>query len=75
MNQNIVNLQMDAASVDNEQSFRQQIRNDEGPVSAFAVAEALGRALAVLQVKMAPQPPMIDDIVYAFRKGYTGETK
>lgn len=73
MNQNIVNLQMDAASVDNEQSFRQQIRNDAGPVSAFVVAEALGRALAALQAKMSIQPT--DDIVYAFRRGYAGENK
>lgn len=71
MNQNLVSFQIDAAGVGNEVVVRRQIQNDNGPVAATGVAEAMGAALAVLRAKMSNTDA--DDIVYAFRKGYTGE--
>lgn len=63
-------MQLDAASVDSELSFRRQIRNDEGQVSPTVVAEALGEAMRRLRDKMTPAD--LDDVLIAFRRGYTG---
>ena len=73
MSHNAVNVRIDTITRESGQSFEQQVRNDDSPVSAFVVAEMLGRALVALQPSLTQQP--VDDIVYAFRKGYTGENK
>lgn len=72
----IVNFQIDTATAHNtssteEMSARRQIQSENGPIPVTGVAEAFGSALAVLRAKMVDADP--DDIVYAFRKGLTGE--
>lgn len=71
MNQNLVSLHVAAESIGHEFVARRQIQNDNGPVAVTGVAEAFGEALAVLRSKMSAAA--VDDIVYAFRKGLTGE--
>jgi hypothetical protein len=76
MSAHIVSFQIDAANANNESSTeemsaRRQIQSENGPIPVTGVAEAFGSALAVLRARMLDASP--DDIVYAFRKGLTGE--
>lgn len=67
----LVNVHVSVAVVDKEQTYQQQIRNDNGTVSVAAVAAALGEALAAVKNRLAGEHD--DDIVFAFRKALTGE--
>lgn len=76
MTQHLVSFQIDAVSANTtnsneEVAVRRQIQNASGPIEVTGVAEAVGAALAVLRARMHDSPA--DDIVYAFRKGLTGE--
>lgn len=76
MSAHIVSFQIDIANAHGtgsteEMSARRQIQSENGPIPVTGVAESFGAALAVLRARMVDAAP--DDIVYAFRKGLTGE--
>lgn len=76
MSAHMLHIQVDAANVDaaqatEEVSVRRNMQNDTGMISVTDAAETLGSVLATLRPRFTAA--IVDDIVYAFRRGYTGE--
>lgn len=71
----VVSFGIEAAHADDtnstkEVSVRRQIQSDKVPVAVTGVAEAFGEALSIVA---RLNDVAVDDVVYAFRKGLTGE--
>lgn len=76
MSAHMVTVSIEAGTVGNqgretrEIVARRQLQSENAPVAVTGVAEAIGEALALVA---RLNPATTDDVVYAFRKGLTGE--
>lgn len=70
MSQHMVNVQIDVAAENGDVSVRRHHQSNDGKLSVTGVAESIGEALSVLRAELGSAA--VDDVVYFFRRGYTG---